>query len=191
MRIVWSILWTAFLSMAMSGATAASASAAEERKGWEKIIVSADPELVHSVPSPAQLHYQTNQYGAFLHYGPAVFMTGDYCATPDPKIFNPTELDAEQWVRMAKSFDAKHIVFSTKHHNGFCLWPAQHRDLAWQPARFPLLQERRRHRALSVVERAPQGRGRGAVGLAAVDERLGDPGNLQLSRHVCLGADRA
>lgn len=103
-------------------------SAGEGPAGWEKIVVPADPLLVNSVPSPRQLIYQTKQYGAFLHYGPAVFMDGDWAATPDPKVFNPTQLDVEQWVRVAKSFDAKFIVFSTKHHNGFCLWPTKTTD---------------------------------------------------------------
>jgi alpha-L-fucosidase len=107
---------------------AVDASAGDNQTGWEKILVPADPINVNSVPSPGQLRYQMNQYGAFLHYGPAVFLNGDWQATPDPKVFNPTELDAEQWVRVAKSFDAKHLVFSTKHHNGFCLWPTKTTD---------------------------------------------------------------
>lgn len=99
-----------------------------EQKGWDKIVVPSDPVLVKSVPSPAQLIYQTNQYGAFLHYGPAVFMDGNFLVTPDPKVFNPTQLDAEQWVLVAKSFGAKHLVFSAKHHNGFCNWPTKTTD---------------------------------------------------------------
>jgi alpha-L-fucosidase len=45
------------------------ATAGEDRSGWERMIAPADPLLVNSVPSPRQLIYQTNQYGAFLHYG--------------------------------------------------------------------------------------------------------------------------
>jgi alpha-L-fucosidase len=106
----------------------AAGDAAVNGSGWEKIIMAADPLMVNSVPSPAQLRYQTNQYGAFLHYGPAVFLEGKWDIVADPKVFDPTELDVEQWVRVAKSFDAKHLVFSTKHHNGFCLWPTRTTD---------------------------------------------------------------
>ena len=121
------------------------ASAGEGPAGWEKIVVPADP-MVNSVPSPRQLIYQTKQYGAFLHYGPAVFMNGDWAATPDPKVFNPTQLDVEQWVRIAKSFDAKFIVFSTKHHNGFCLWPTKTTDYSvrrspWKNGRGDVIRE--------------------------------------------------
>ena len=121
--------WAAMLIAAISvGALAGDASAGGAEKGWEKIVVPADPLLVKSVPSPAQLVYQTNQLGAFLHYGPAVFMKGDFLATPDPKVFNPTQLDAEQWVRVAKSFGDTYLVFTAKHHNGFCLWPTKTTD---------------------------------------------------------------
>lgn len=94
-------------------------------QGWASILVKADPVQTRAVPSPAQLAYQTNQLGAFLHYGPAVFLDGDWKSVPDPKVFNPIQLDAEQWVLTAKSFDAKHLIFSSKHHNGFCLWPTK------------------------------------------------------------------
>lgn len=116
-------------AVAISGIAASlpagDASASQAQKGWKKIIIPADSLSVNSVPSVAQLRYQTNQYGAFLHYGPAPFMDGKWEALPDAKVFSPTELNAEQWVRVAKSFDARHIVFSTKHHNGFCLWPTK------------------------------------------------------------------
>ena len=56
----------------------AAGDAAVNGSGWEKIIAPADPLMVNTVPSPAQLRYQTNQYGAFLHYGPAVFLEGKW-----------------------------------------------------------------------------------------------------------------
>lgn len=101
------------------------ANSARDKNGWANILVAADPLQTTAVPSPAQLAYQTDQMGAFLHYGPAVFLDGDWRSVPDPKVFNPTQLDAEQWVLTAKSFDAKHLIFSSKHHNGFCLWPTK------------------------------------------------------------------
>jgi alpha-L-fucosidase len=104
---------------------AKNADSATNKKGWSSILVAADPLQTSAVPSPAQLAYQTNQMGAFLHYGPAVFLDGDWKSVPAPQVFNPTQLDAEQWVLTAKSFDAKHLIFSTKHHNGFCLWPTK------------------------------------------------------------------
>jgi alpha-L-fucosidase len=134
------------------GVLAADAPSHAEETGWEKIIVvPADPLMVNTVPSPAQLRYQTAQMGAFCHFGPARFLNHkgtyeDMEATPDPKVFNPDQLDAEQWVRVAKSFDAKHIVFTAKHINGFCNWPTKTTDYSvrsspWKNGRGDVVRE--------------------------------------------------
>ena len=39
-----------------------------------------------------------------------------------PKTFNPKRYDPEEWVVLAKLAGMKHVVFSTKHHSGFCMW---------------------------------------------------------------------
>ncbi len=85
-----------------------------------------EPDL--DKPSPRQLRYQENQLGAFVHFGPATFLESDFISTPPADLFNPEELDAGQWVAAAKSFGAKHIVLTAKHHNGYCLWPTSTTD---------------------------------------------------------------
>ncbi|HEX5027115.1 MAG TPA: alpha-L-fucosidase [Agriterribacter sp.] len=77
------------------------------------------------VPSKQQLAFQDRQLGAFIHFGPATYTNSDFMTVPDASLFNPTRLDADQWVKAAKSFGAQHIVLTAKHHNGFCLWPTK------------------------------------------------------------------
>ena len=38
------------------------------------------------------------------------------------KLFNPPNVDTDQWVSAVESMGAKYIVLVAKHHGGFCLW---------------------------------------------------------------------
>ena len=44
------------------------------------------------------------------------------------KTFNPTQFDAKKWVRIAKSAGMKYLVFTTKHHDGFCMFDTKMTD---------------------------------------------------------------
>lgn len=39
-----------------------------------------------------------------------------------PKTFYPNKFDADEWARLFKLAGAEYVVFTTKHHNGFCMW---------------------------------------------------------------------
>ncbi len=45
-----------------------------------------------------------------------------------PKTFNPKEFDPEEIATLAKLAGMKYIVFTTKHHSGFCMWDTQTTD---------------------------------------------------------------
>ena len=60
----------------------------------------------------------------FLHFGVNTFNGVEWgSGREEPLIFNPTELDANQWVSAMKNFGGKMIVLVCKHHDGFCMWP--------------------------------------------------------------------
>jgi alpha-L-fucosidase len=44
------------------------------------------------------------------------------------KEFNPVDFDAAAWVRMAQDAGMKYIVFTAKHHGGFCMWDTKLTD---------------------------------------------------------------
>ncbi|MDR1370869.1 MAG: alpha-L-fucosidase [Dysgonamonadaceae bacterium] len=44
------------------------------------------------------------------------------------KQFDPTSFDAKQWARQAKQMGVKYMIFTTKHHDGFCMWPSKYTD---------------------------------------------------------------
>lgn len=39
-----------------------------------------------------------------------------------PKTFNPTEFKADEWGDIFVASGAKYVCFTTKHHDGFCMW---------------------------------------------------------------------
>jgi hypothetical protein len=75
-----------------------------------------------SVPD-VRAHIQDNQFGMFIHYGLGTY-TNEQWATPNtpPSVFNPTNLDTDQWAQAAVSAGMKYGVLTTKHHDGFALW---------------------------------------------------------------------
>ncbi|AUC21061.1 alpha-L-fucosidase [Polaribacter sejongensis] len=45
-----------------------------------------------------------------------------------PKTFYPDKFDAEEWARLFKISGAEYVVFTAKHHNGFCMWDTKTTD---------------------------------------------------------------
>ena len=78
------------------------------------------------VPTPQQLAWQQMEFTCFLHFGINTFTGREWGdGKEDPAIFNPTELDCEQWVRALKEGGFKMAIITAKHHDGFCLWPTR------------------------------------------------------------------
>jgi len=44
------------------------------------------------------------------------------------KQFDPKAFDAKKWARQAREMGAKYLIFTTKHHDGFALWPTRYSD---------------------------------------------------------------
>ena len=84
----------------------------------------------HVVPDSAQLALmRETPFYAFVHFSPNTYTGlewGD--GTESPSIFNPTELDCDQWARAIKSAGMTAMVLTAKHHDGFCLWQSKHTE---------------------------------------------------------------
>jgi alpha-L-fucosidase len=78
------------------------------------------------VPSNRQLKWQRLELTTFFHFGINTYTEREWgTGKESPSIFNPTQLDAEQWVKTAKDAGFKQVIITAKHHDGFCLWPTQ------------------------------------------------------------------
>lgn len=85
--------------------------------------------MLHLVPTPEQLAWQQDAMGVFFHFGLNTFHGKEWSdGTLPAASFNPTDLDAEQWVQTALDAGAKYVVLTAKHHDGFCLWPTATTD---------------------------------------------------------------
>jgi alpha-L-fucosidase len=73
----------------------------------------------HPVPE----WYHDAKFGLFVHYSPTWY--GEDGSLPEPSAFDP-----EEWAGLADQAGARYLVFTTKHHDGFCNWPSDLTDFA-------------------------------------------------------------
>jgi len=77
--------------------------------------------------------------GMFIHWGPVSlrgteigWSRGNGVTVEDYdglyRQFNPVHFNANEWVIVAKEAGMRYLVLTTKHHDGFCLWPTKQTD---------------------------------------------------------------
>ncbi len=93
------------------------------------LLIGCTPSNTSVCPSPQQLAYQEMEMVGFIHFTVNTFTDKEWgFGDEDPAIFNPTQLDAEQWVKVAKEGGLKQLILTAKHHDGFCLWPSAYTE---------------------------------------------------------------
>lgn len=75
-----------------------------------------------------QKNFVSLRFGMFLHFNMATFQDREWGdPTSSPELFNPTALDTDQWAAAAKSAKMNWGCLTTRHHDGFCIWPTKTR----------------------------------------------------------------
>ena len=84
---------------------------------------------IHPIPSSKQLNWQALEYYGFVHFNMNTFTNVEWGeGKEDPRLFNPSALDCNQWVRIAKAAGMKGLILTAKHHDGFALYPSKYTD---------------------------------------------------------------
>lgn len=90
-------------------------------------VVAADARLAEAiavVPSPLQLAWQGVEFYGFIHFGMNTMTDREWGdGTEQPAEFDPSDVDAAQWVAAAESAGMRGLILTCKHHDGFALWP--------------------------------------------------------------------
>ena len=81
------------------------------------------------LPDSNQLRWQQMEYYAFVHLSVNTYTDMAWGnGNEDPAMFNPAQLDCNEWARLCKAAGMKGIIITAKHHSGFCLWPSAYTD---------------------------------------------------------------
>ena len=96
--------------------------------------------------------FQNAKFGLMMHWGPysqwGVVESWSICSEDEPwcrrsmedyseykrqyealkKTFNPINFNPDKWARAAEYAGMKYVVFTTKHHDGFCMFDTQQTD---------------------------------------------------------------
>ena len=79
------------------------------------------------IPSPQQLAWQRREMIGFVHFGINTFTDREWgTGTESPTLFNPSALDAGQWMRAFRNAGVTEVVLVVKHHDGFVLYPTRY-----------------------------------------------------------------
>jgi alpha-L-fucosidase len=103
--------------------------------GSSGLAVEADGQPDRPGPEPyvdSQSLLQRQQafldlrFGMFLHFNMATFQNREWGDPHGPmELFDPDALDTDEWAKAALSANMKYGCLTTKHHDGFCLWPTK------------------------------------------------------------------
>ena len=116
----------------------------------EKMLVTEAQQMEIACTEEEMQWYKDAKLGVFVHWGPALSVTstlswgrnGERPAAGRPanggvppevydvqyKKFNPVNFDANQWMEHIKAIGAEYLVFTAKHHDGFCMFDAPNTD---------------------------------------------------------------
>ncbi|MEU6969962.1 alpha-L-fucosidase [Kitasatospora aureofaciens] len=78
-------------------------------------------------PDSLQYGWERDGQLAFLHFGINTYTNLEWgYGDEDPKLFQPTSLDTDQWAQTLKDNGFAGAILTVKHHDGFVLYPSRY-----------------------------------------------------------------
>ncbi|MEU6994525.1 alpha-L-fucosidase [Streptomyces sp. NPDC046465] len=143
------------LAATLAGTAAPAATADPNDAPAPKPPATADPGTDHAVDDPFTADrtnwFRQDRFGMFIHFGAYSNLEGEY-KRPDGSVcrdaewikrqcdipmaayekqaqnFNPADFDAKAVVKAAKDAGMRYIVITSKHHEGYAMWPTKVND---------------------------------------------------------------
>lgn len=121
----------------------------EKVRNSKKVVLQYGPLSYERRTDPAMEKWRDNRFGQFIHWGlyaipggiwegktynyAAEFLRASARVSTEEWIelrhqFSIEKFDAKEWAAMAKELGVRYVCLTTKHHEGFCLWPSQYTD---------------------------------------------------------------
>ncbi len=81
------------------------------------------------LPHPRQMKWFEDEFFGFIHYGPNTYSGREWgTGFEDAALFNPGDLDTDQWCELMKAAGIRRVIMVVKHHEGYCLWQTRYTD---------------------------------------------------------------
>ena len=119
-----------------------------QARAQEGYVWPTDPEVLQKLD-----HWQDLKFGVLMHWGlysvPGIVESWNLCnedwiVRPEGSTyegykqwywglaseFNPVDFDPDQWARVFREAGMKYMIFTTKHHDGFCLFDSAYTDFS-------------------------------------------------------------
>lgn len=84
------------------------------------------PKPYGPTPTDNHMNWHEMEYYGLVCYGLNTYTGQEWgYGDVDSRVFNPSNLNTDQWARVAKEAGMKGLILVAKHHDGFCLWPSK------------------------------------------------------------------